>query len=666
MKKTLPKQQSVRSLHIAMGENVRLLIDFLFKIVKSKYISRWTVLSVDLFLSTLSFFICYLSAVDVYDSSIHFHNFLIFLAINLVISVLVFLAFKTYVGVIRYSSFSEIGRIIFVVIVLNALMYVATKIVDPFGALFSVNYWVNVTLLSILLITFRYVVVHLYSLLSEYCDTVRGKRSLIFGIEAESVSLARSLELEGFQYHVVGFLTRNKTFDQQRILDMPVYHLNGNFEYLTKEKRINSIVFPTRMQLLEEESQLVRSCADNNVKVMLYQQPQMWEKNLLLRNKINDVQIEDLLERDEIKIDLEEIRNKIQGKVVMVTGAAGSIGSELVRQLVLFNPAKVVLFDIAETALANLELEMADRCPGVCEAMIGDVRNKHKVEFAFQTFKPSIVYHAAAYKHVPVMEKDPCEAILTNVLGTKIVANLAIKYSADKFVMISTDKAVNPSSIMGASKRIAEIYVQTLAKHFEKRDKNVHFITTRFGNVLGSNGSVIPRFKEQIQKGGPVTVTHPDIIRYFMTIPEACRLVLEASANGRNAEIYMFDMGKPVKIADLAKKMISMVGYVPDKDIKIIYTGLRNGEKLYEDLLNDKETTEPTFHEKILAAKVREYRIRDVIKLQNQLLSCARALDVDKTVKKMKEFVPEFKSLNSIYESVDKISVRADAPVFEV
>src|ERR1035437_3882964 len=366
------------------------------------------------------------------------------------------------------------------------------------------------------------------------------------------------------------------------------------------------------------------------------------------------IQFEDLLGREEIQIDMEKIAQQTKNKVILITGAAGSIGSELVRQLAQFEPKLLLVFDIAETPLHNLRLEMERSFPDLkFVAIIGDVRSVNRLDFVFRTYHPQIVYHAAAYKHVPLMEENPCEAILVNVKGTMNLSNYALRYHVDSFVMISTDKAVNPTNVMGASKRIAEIYVQSLARECKKNGSKVNFVTTRFGNVLGSNGSVIPHFKEQIEKGGPVTVTHPDIIRYFMTIPEACRLVLEAASFGNTGEIYVFDMGSPVKIVDLAKRMIELAGYIPYKDIKIEFIGLRPGEKLYEELLNDKETTIPTEHEKITVAKVTKYQFENVLSAVQMMIDFSNKVKIECTIKAMKELVPEFKSKNSPFSAYD-------------
>ncbi len=398
----------------------------------------------------------------------------------------------------------------------------------------------------------------------------------------------------------------------------------------------------------------------------------VWTNGIVKPAQIQNINIEDLLDRQQIQIDIEGIKSELRGKTILITGAAGSIGSEIVRQLMKFEVGLTIMCDQNETGLHNLFLELEERYSGQhFQAVMGDVKDKQRMEFMFQTFKPDYVYHAAAYKHVPMMEDNPAEAIKTNVSGTKTIADLSIKYGVKKFVMISTDKAVNPTNIMGASKRIAEIYVQSLNNSLYSRDTLYQnglsylnnpeikpitkFITTRFGNVLGSNGSVIPRFKQQIAKGGPVTVTHPEITRYFMTIPEACRLVLEAGCMGIGGEIYIFDMGKSVKIVDLAKRMISLAGLVPDEDIKIVFSGLRPGEKLYEELLNDQENTMATHHEKIMIGKVRVYPFNAIEKQVRTLLDFALANDNHQVVTLMKAMLPEFKSKNSKYEEYDHV-----------
>ena len=394
--------------------------------------------------------------------------------------------------------------------------------------------------------------------------------------------------------------------------------------------------------------------------MLLLPAPDELQGGKVKQRNLAEVRIEDLLGREEIKINMNNIVSSLKGKSVLVTGAAGSIGSELCRQLCAFEVKDLVLFDSAETPMHNIRLELEERFPKVkIHPVVGDVRMVERMDSIFNEYRPLYVFHAAAYKHVPLMEENPCEAVYTNVYGTFNVANIAVKYGVEKFVMISTDKAVNPTNVMGASKRLAEIYVQSLSTAISKglHEGKTRFITTRFGNVLGSNGSVIPRFKEQLMRGGPLTVTHPDIIRYFMTMSEACKLVLEAGVMGNGNEIFVFDMGTPVKIADLARRMIELAGLVPDKDIKIEYTGLRPGEKLYEELLATKENTLPTFNEKIFRAKVREYEFSEISRSIKHLTELAIAVKRIETVREMKRIVPEFKSKNSVYETLDAETV---------
>ena len=421
---------------------------------------------------------------------------------------------------------------------------------------------------------------------------------------------------------------------------------------MLEEKNIDAvIVTPYNMDKLKDTN-FTEQLLSRNIKIMVLPNMSEWKENASSVVQLKELQIEDLLQRDPIQIDMHKIASHLEGKRVMITGAAGSIGSEIVRQVASFNPYNLVLIDQAETPLHDIRLEMQSRWVEIeAETIVADISNETHMDQIFAQYRPQYVFHAAAYKHVPMMEDNASEAIQNNVKGTRILADLAVKYKTEKFVMISTDKAVNPSNVMGCSKRICEIYVQSLAKKLERDgNKTTQFITTRFGNVLGSNGSVIPLFRKQIEQGGPVTVTHPEIIRYFMTIPEACRLVLEAGSMGNGGEIYIFDMGKPVKILDLAKQMISLSGR---NDIKIKFTGLRHGEKLYEVLLNDKEHTKPTYNDKIMIADVREYDYDEVKKKIEELEEVSTTYDQMKIVEKMKELVPEYVSKNSIFEQLD-------------
>ena len=460
-------------------------------------------------------------------------------------------------------------------------------------------------------------------------------------------------------YKVVGYLVIGKRYKHLRLSGEAVYFAinEESFMRIVRDLKVDCVVFPDYAAAQEERSRLMTYCQRHNIEMLLLPSVEDLNSGNDNRSRMKEIHLEDLLGREEIKINMEEIAAGLDGKVVMVTGAAGSIGSELCRQLTRFKVKQLVFLDSAETPMHNIQLEFTDKYPEVpFVPVIGDVRSPERVDFVFRNYHPQVVFHAAAYKHVPLMELNPCEAVRVNVAGTRNVADYAVKYGVERFVMVSTDKAVNPTNVMGASKRLAEIYVQSLSVAIRdgKRPGHTRFITTRFGNVLGSNGSVIPRFREQIRNGGPVTVTHPDIIRYFMTIPEACRLVMEAGTMGQGGEIYIFEMGKPVKIADMARRMIELSGFVPDKDISIVYTGLRPGEKLYEELLSNKENTLPTTHEKIRVAKVQEYDYEEIVPEIDKLNELAVRVDIPAMVRLMKAIVPEFVSRNSEFEKYDK------------
>jgi Predicted nucleoside-diphosphate sugar epimerases len=522
-----------------------------------------------------------------------------------------------------------------------------------------------------MLVSVRVLLISIYEIFM-IASNKKSKKVLIYGDDANSVAISTYLSKNlRSEYITMGFITREKKVRNFRLMGLDVLEMDDYNKLLNiiRKKFISSIIFPSQHSALMERENLVKFCLKNRIKVFIV--PRLSEISEVneITSTIREIKIEDLLGRDEIKIDMDEISSFLNNKKVMVTGGAGSIGSELARLISGFNIKQLIVFDAAETPLHNIQLELKDleqkrlkedfseeNFNQKFNFVIADVRARSRVESVFEKYRPDIVFHAAAYKHVPLMESNPCEAVSTNVLGTKNIADLAVKYNVEKVVMVSTDKAVNPTNVMGCSKRLAEIYVQSLSQAIiqGKVNGNTKFITTRFGNVLGSNGSVIPRFLEQIKKGGPITVTHKDIIRYFMTIPEACRLVLEAATMGEGYEIFVFDMGKPVKIADLAKNMIYLSGLVPDVDIKIEYTGLRPGEKLYEELLNDKELTIPTANEKIFVAKVRQYDYNEVETLYQDFTILTKTLENTETVKLMKKIVPEFISKNSYFHTLDK------------
>ena len=569
---------------------------------------------------------------------------------------ILFIVLKSYHGLIRHSGLVEMWRLFVSLFVSATALYVFILLFDYH---FSYRYFFvqNVFLISlVLLLLMRFFIVFIYNYTVNYTTEARN-RSLIYEIDPHSIALAQWLNKTSANKHQVqGFVTRNKNARKTRIHGLPVHYLNeDNLDWFMRKNEVNTVIFPD-YKIVRNEQTFISKCIDKGLSVLVSPPFEGLDMNNKVRLQMKPIQFEDLLGRDEIKIDMDQIALQTKDKVILITGAAGSIGSELVRQLAQFKPKLLIVFDIAETPLHTLRLEMESSFPDLkFIPIIGDVRSANRLDYVFRTYHPQIVYHAAAYKHVPLMEENPCEAILVNVKGTMNLANYALRYHADSFVMISTDKAVNPTNVMGASKRIAEIYVQSLAKESKKNDSKIKFVTTRFGNVLGSNGSVIPYFKEQIERGGPVTVTHPDIIRYFMTIPEACRLVLEAASFGNTGEIYVFDMGSPVKIVDLAKRMIELAGYVPEKDIKIEFIGLRPGEKLYEELLNDKETTIPTKHEKITIASVRQYDFDTVLNAVHTMIELSTKVEMNNTVKSMKKLVPEFISKNSTYSELDNL-----------
>jgi len=483
---------------------------------------------------------------------------------------------------------------------------------------------------------------------------------LVYGVEPPNINMAKMIDTDDdSNYQIMGFISSSDKISHQKIMGKPIFFKDTFYNNIQKFSNVKSILIQPEEISRTEKQLLAEICYQNKIELLSVPSIQRWKSDMKNNNEINNFNIEDLLGRIPIEIDIEAIRKNLEGKRVLVTGAAGSIGSEIVRQLCQFNLNLLILCDIAETPLHQLTLNLKETFPDVkFLPVLVDVRNKSKMKHIFSTYRPQCIYHAAAYKHVPMMENNPSEAVLTNVLGSKNIADLAVEYHAENFVMISTDKAVNPSSVMGASKRIAEIYIQALSGHLKKENPEnqapIRFITTRFGNVLGSSGSVIPLFEKQIKEGGPVTVTDPDIIRYFMTIPEACSLVLEAGNFGKGGEIFIFDMGEPVKIKDMAEEMIRLSGFKPYEDIDIIFTGLRPGEKLFEELLYDEETHQPTNNKKILIGNVCEQNLEDILPLLDQLIKTSYTCNKMEIVRIMKQIVPEFISLNSEFEVLDK------------
>jgi len=569
----------------------------------------------------------------------------------LVIRALSFFIARSYAGIIRYTTTSDTLRVV-VTILSGSVIFGLINIITYFviNRFFLIPF--SIIIIDFLITCMAMIVFRLVVKIA-FIELQRPERTqvnvIIYGAGEAGITAKRVLDRDvSTKYKLIAFLDDDPGKIGKKLEGIDIFSpekLNDLLELHSVEQLILAI----QQFSAERKQELVDLCLVHNVKVLTVPPMIKWINGELSFNQIKKIRIEDLLERDEIHLDDHKIRSELTGHTILITGAAGSIGSELARQVMKYHPLNLVLLDQAETEMHQLELEFnetfMDNHP---RFLIGDIRNNSRMENIFREFKPSIIYHAAAYKHVPVMENNPSEAIQTNVNGTRILADLAIKYLATKFIMISTDKAVNPTSVMGASKRIAEIYIQSLNKNGQPR-----FITTRFGNVLGSNGSVIPLFRAQIEKGGPVTVTHPEITRYFMTIPEACALVLEAGSMGKGGEIFIFDMGKSVRIVDLAKRMISLSGLTLGKDIHVKFTGLRPGEKLYEELLNSKENNIPTHHPRILIAKVREYNIEQVSSGIDELIELSVSGKEREVVQKMKSIVPEFKSQNSIFEELD-------------
>lgn len=630
------------------------------RFTKMRYINGWIIFSFDLIISLSVSLIGVLGLLSFLGVSYTQEDILKGGFASLVGSLIAFFTFKVYHGVIRHSTLRGLWRIwgvaILKSVVLCILLLVLKASFTP--KVYLVGLFIDCVLTMLMLVTFRIFIINIYNMALLQLGKKR-KQVLVYGTGDESVMIASTATRHIFMqdYSITGFLTFNKQKRNFRIAELPVYQIASREDLLRLVNRnsLDGILFPNLKTIQQEKDRLIRFCEQISLHTLVV--PEMEEvHNGAIKRSIRDIKIEDLLGREEIQINMQEIACLLENKVILVTGAAGSIGSEICRQLAHFPICKLICFDSAETPMHNLRLELEDKFPNLnFVPVIGDVRNGDRLDYVFRTWHPHIVFHAAAYKHVPLMEENPCEAVRVNVYGTRLVADAAVKYGVEKFVMISTDKAVNPTNIMGCSKRLAEIYVQSLSLAIIKGEVqgSTKFITTRFGNVLGSNGSVIPRFREQINNGGPVTVTHPEIIRYFMTIPEACRLVLEAGTMGNGGEIFVFDMGQPVKIADLARRMIELSGMKVGKDIEIEYTGLRPGEKLYEELLSHKENTKETPHRKIRVATVREYEYNIVKQYLDSIENKSRSVDIIEMVKEMKAFVPEFKSRNSQFESLD-------------
>lgn len=623
----------------------------LFKLFWQHNLPRWSILIIDTFICAFALGLAFVirfdfASIPENDARNLPYDFLAVLGIRIIS----FAVSKTYKGVVRYTSTRDTIRIFSVIVTGSLIVFILNLI-----CLYSLGYYfipnsvliIDALVSLFLMISSRLAIKALYF---EIKNPAREKMNvIIYGAGESGIITKRTLDRDAaIKYRVVGFIDDDEKKHGRSMEGVFVYG-QSKMEELIKVNEVEFVIISIQKISIKKKNQITDICLENNIRVLNVPPAAKWINGELSFNQIKSIRIEDLLEREPIKLDTEQIQSELKNKIILITGAAGSIGSELARQCSKFSPKKIYLLDQSESPLHELDLEFSDKLiKPPYEVIMADVRNYDRMKNVFNTFKPQIVFHAAAYKHVPMMENNPSESILTNVLGTKTLADLSHEHKVERFVFVSTDKAVNPTNVMGASKRIAEIYIQSLGKN-----SGTKFITTRFGNVLGSNGSVIPRFKKQIEQGGPITITHPDITRYFMTIPEATQLVLEAAAMGKGGEIFVFDMGDSIKIVDLARKMILLVGMKEGKDISIVYTGLRPGEKLYEELLANNENTLATHHGQILIGKVREYDYNDVKVIIEELIKSFDTQDNEAIVQRMKDLVPEYISNNSIFQKLD-------------
>lgn len=643
-----------------IADYFRLLLDFPEKKIQNVgYLPRWIIFAIDVFillLSCIGTYIIVTSINGVFDNTLNTPiRYLVVVSIN----AFFFLAFRTYAGIIRHSTFLDGVKLLFscsVSFLLLLFLNLFSTFVLGEKIFLNTGLFINHTLAFLMLFLFRIMVKYIFERYRHNEKRKKLIKAVIYGADANAISVANALKTEvPARFQLLGFIDKfHQSKSSKSILNLPIVSQSKNIYVLLRAMKADAVIMAEKSLSKEEIVQIVEECLEYGFKVYTVPLIADWEDQKAISKKVKTFEIEDLLERRPIVLDMKSISSQLKDKTIMITGAAGSIGSEITRQVLAFGPKTVIMLDQAETPLHALMLEVSAKKYGTqIFTVLTDIRNSDILERTFATYKPDVVYHAAAYKHVPLMEENPEQAVFTNVMGTKCLADFSIRHGVERFVMVSTDKAVNPSSVMGASKRIAEKYVQCLQLRHANNPTSTKFITTRFGNVLGSNGSIVPLFSKQIAEGGPLTITHPDIIRYFMTIPEACQLVLEAGAMGKGGEIYIFDMGKPVKIIDLAKKMIRLAGFTPGKDMQIEIIGLRPGEKLYEELLNDESRTLPTHNIKIMIAeeKCEQY---DIVSTQvDELLEDARQYSHQQIVAKMKTIVPEFKSMNSVFETLD-------------
>jgi len=653
------------------------------KLLNYKALPRWVIQLIDLIIISWSFTLSYFIIQQFEFKEIYRGHFFIYIGLYCSITLGVFYLKHIHTGLIRYSNSQDIFRI-FSAIIISSVIYpfiielifvsgAYTIVRLPLGKLLLINFFIS----SSVLVLLRTAVKEMFHF-AKRITTNKKECILIYGSDNRAIIVKQALETsDNDAFSILGFIETDRSRVNSYIEQKKVFHVK-DLQKLKEKSNVDKLIMMNEELGNAEKKFVIDQCLSLGIKVVTVPPSDQWVYGKLSLRQIKDLNIEDLLQREPIIINNNLISKDLEGKRILITGAAGSIGSEVVRQVLSFEPEMVILCDQAESALHEIQLEIQEKFPSSrIKIFIGSIQNFKRMQVLFNEYKPQIIFHAAAYKHVPMMENNPSEAVLTNVMGSKNIADLSIIHKAEKFIMISTDKAVNPTNIMGASKRIAEMYIQSLNNSTDDilevdnsgsilqvylRNSKTKFITTRFGNVLDSNGSVIPRFRAQIQKGGPVTVTDPEITRYFMTIPEAVQLVLEAGTMGKGGEIFVFDMGEPVRIVTLAVQMIKLAGLIPDEDIKIVYTGLRPGEKLYEELLNEKETCLPTHHEKIKIAKVVSYPYEDVLYDIEELILMGHHEDYLMLVKKMKDMVPEFISNNSQYEKLDHLKPQVNYP----
>ncbi len=621
-----------------------------------RYLPRWIVILIDISILALSLLMTHIILLNLnikfYDTiGIELQYFILFF-----FNIVFFFVFKTYSGLIRHSTFTDITKLLlsafFTLLLVSVINYSAYFIIEKkiflmpgliFYAFFSFSF----------LLLFRLLVKQVYrAYKGKNQNGGYKKRIFVYGTDDHAISIAEALQTESVNpFEIVGFLAHKKSYKNLKILDRPVITFKNDVGNELQNYNINGLLIIEDTMSIKEKNSLVDECLKANVQIYNVPRVEKLQQKKDINAQIRAIEIEDLLNREVINLDSENIRSNIFDKTILITGGAGSIGSEIVRQVIKYNPKLIVILDQAETPLYDLELQLKESFPNVnVVTELANITNMYRLALVFEQYDFNLVYHAAAYKHVPIIERNPHEAIYVNILGTMNLVKLAISSGVERFVMVSTDKAVNPTNVMGASKRAAEMYVQSIQ---QEKGVQTKFITTRFGNVLGSNGSVIPHFKRQIAKGGPVTVTHPDIIRYFMTITEACQLVLQAGSMGNGGEVFVFDMGKPVRIMDLATRMIRLSGLKPEEDIKIKVTGLRPGEKLFEELLADTSINLPTHHEKIMIAKDEPKHFKDIKSKYESIIKTSLRGEEESVVKLLKEIVKEFKSENSVFESLD-------------